>query len=109
MVARDMDGETVFRVLVGMVLTVAPTILFLGLWRGLVALRNDDLVNRTMSGEFGTIPNPPISAIMFGSNAIGREPTPMSGARAEQVRCPSCEESNTNYAEFCRNCLEKLR
>ncbi|WP_227377276.1 zinc ribbon domain-containing protein [Haladaptatus halobius] len=104
-----MDGETIFRVLVGGVLAVAPTLLFLGLWRGLMALRDDDLVNRTMSGEFGTIPDSPISAMMFGRNAVGREPTPMSGARVERVRCSSCEEPNASYAEFCRNCLEKLR
>ncbi|WP_227356794.1 zinc ribbon domain-containing protein [Haladaptatus salinisoli] len=104
-----MDGETIFRVLVGGVLSVAPTILFLGLWRGLMALRDDDLINRTMSGEFGTIPESPISAMMFGRNAAGRESAPANVARIERVRCPSCAEPNTSYAAFCRNCLEKLR
>ncbi|WP_458189374.1 hypothetical protein [Haladaptatus sp. NG-WS-4] len=104
-----MDAELTFRVLVGGVLTIAPTILFLGLWRGLMALRDDDLVNRTMNGEFGAIPESPISAVMFGQGTVDRNPT-----RSEEVaegwrRCRACDELNPDYAEYCHTCLKKLR
>ncbi|WP_458207776.1 hypothetical protein [Haladaptatus sp. NG-SE-30] len=103
-----MDVGLAFRVLVGAVLTVAPTILFLGLWRGLMALRDDDLVNRTMNGEFGTIPDSPISAIMFGSDAVGRERSPTTRRTVELVHCPRCDELNPTYANYCHECLQKL-
>ena len=102
-----MRYETLFRVLVAAVLTVAPTLLFLGLWRGLMALRDDDLVNRTMNGEFGPVPNSLMHPDFFGlSNASGDQ---SGGNRAvRSIQCRHCGTDNPLYANYCGNCLERL-
>ncbi|WP_435152345.1 hypothetical protein [Haladaptatus sp. DFWS20] len=102
-----MVSETVFRVLVAGVLTVAPTLLFLGLWRGLMALRDDDLVNRTMNGEFGPVSDSLIHPDFFGFSGGGRN-IPASNRVFESVRCRACETENPSYADYCGNCLEKI-
>ncbi|RBI62162.1 hypothetical protein DMJ13_09770 [halophilic archaeon] len=101
-----MDGETAFRLVVAGVLVVAPTMLFLGLWRGLMALRNDDLANRTLNGEFGPISDGPIPARVFDFAA----PNGGRGATADEsfVRCPNCQSENPNYVDYCGDCLEPL-
>ncbi|EFW90962.1 hypothetical protein ZOD2009_17488 [Haladaptatus paucihalophilus DX253] len=99
--------EIVFRVFVAGVLVVAPTLLFLGLWRGLMALRNDDLVNRTMNGEYGPIPESPIAAAMFGFGGGGRSRL-TSSTHGGQVRCRQCDAVNPEYADYCGNCLDRL-
>jgi hypothetical protein len=38
--------DVLFRVLVAAFVCVAPTVLFLGLWRGLKRMQNDELVER---------------------------------------------------------------
>lgn len=102
-----MEFETILRVLVAGVLTVAPTLLFLGLWRGLMALRDDDLVNRTMNGEFGPVPESLIHPDFFGFSTGGRN-APAPNRVSESVRCRACETENPSYANYCGNCLEQL-
>ncbi|WP_266075663.1 hypothetical protein [Haladaptatus caseinilyticus] len=102
-----MEFETVFRVLVAGVLTVAPTVLFLGLWRGLMALRDDDLVNRTMNGEFGPVSDLLVHPDRFAFSAGSHRYT-TSNHVSEGVRCRFCETTNPNYADYCGNCLEKF-
>ncbi|GAA0245496.1 hypothetical protein [Haladaptatus pallidirubidus] len=102
-----MKSETIFRVLVAGVLTVAPTLLFLGLWRGLMALRDDDLVNRTMNGEFGPVPNSLLRSGLPGSSKIGRDPTTANRA-GTSLRCRICDAENPRYADYCGNCLKKI-
>lgn len=102
-----MNLETAFRVFVGGVLVVAPTLLFLGFWRGLMALRDDDLVNRTMNGDFGPVPNSPIADVMFGFGGAAGSRLANSTHR-EQVRCRVCGAVNPECAGYCGNCLERL-
>ncbi len=102
-----MNLETAFRVFVGGVVIVAPTLLFLALWRGLMALRDDDLVNRTMNGDFGPIPESPITAAMFGFG--GSQPSRTANStHGKQVRCGQCGAVNPEYADYCGNCLDEL-
>jgi hypothetical protein len=101
-----MDEETLFRVVVAGVLVVAPTMLFLGLWRGLMALRNDDLANRTLNGDFGPISDGPIPARMFGF-AAPRGGRAATGSES-LVRCPNCQSENPGYVGYCEECLESL-
>ncbi|MCO8246483.1 MULTISPECIES: hypothetical protein [unclassified Haladaptatus] len=103
-----MSLETLFRVFVAGVLVVAPTVLFLGLWRGMMALRDGDLVNRTMNGDFGPIPESPITAAMFGYGGVQRSRTTSSTAGG-QVRCGQCGAVNPEYADYCGNCLDELK
>ncbi|MFH5797994.1 hypothetical protein [Haladaptatus sp. CMAA 1911] len=102
-----MNLELAFRVFVASVVIVGPTLLFLGLWRGLMALRNDDLLNRTMNGEFGPVPDSPITAAMLGfGGASGSRLT--SSTHRGQVRCRNCDAVNPDYADYCGNCLDEL-
>ncbi|WP_049971412.1 hypothetical protein [Haladaptatus cibarius] len=102
-----MKSETLFRVLVAGVLTVAPTLLFLGLWRGLMTLRDDDLVNRTVNGEFGSVPNSLLRPSLPGSSKASRDPTTVNRPEAS-LRCRTCDAENPSYADYCGNCLEKM-
>lgn len=102
-----MDLETLFRLFVAAVVTVAPTLLFLGLWRGLMALRDDDLVNRTMNGEFGPMPNSPVGNVIRGFGGAGSD-RPGSRIGGNFVRCSSCDAPNPGYADYCGTCLEEL-
>ncbi len=102
-----MGYETLFRVVVAGVLTVAPTLLFLGLWRGLMALRDDDLVNRTMNGEFGSVPNSLIHPKFFGLSNRRREFV-VENRVLQSAQCRACGAVNPEYADYCGNCLEKL-
>ncbi|MFB6116894.1 hypothetical protein [Halosegnis sp.] len=74
-------------------LSVVPALLFLGLYRGLERLRDDDLVNRWLDGPTGRLNE--------------RTPTPEpsdSGA----VRCHRCGTVNPPYAAYCARCLDQL-
>jgi hypothetical protein len=107
MLTNHMNLELVFRVFVAGVVIVAPTLLFLGLWRGLMALRNDDLMNRAMNGEFGPVPDSPITAAMLGFGGAS-ESRPTSSTHRGQIRCRNCDTVNPDYADYCGNCLDKL-
>jgi hypothetical protein len=101
--------EILFRLVVAGVLAVAPTVLFLGLWRGLMALRNDDLANRTLNGEFGRLPDGPIPTKVFRTAVGGGGSTDRAASPdAETVRCPHCGASNPRYVGYCDACLERL-
>ena len=104
-----MNVEIVFRLVVAGVLVVAPTILFLGLWRGLMALRNDNLVNRTLNGEFGRLSDGPIPERLFRT-AVGGGPAADSVASSDvgTMRCPECGQPNPRYANYCGDCLDSL-
>ena len=104
-----MNVEIVFRLVVAGVLVVAPTMLFLGLWRGLMALRNDNLVNRTLNGEFGRFSDGPVPERFFRT-AVGGGPATDSVASNDlgTVRCPKCGQTNPRYADYCGDCLDSL-
>ena len=47
--------ETLFRVLVGAFVCVAPTALFIGFWRGLQRMQNGELVERVADHQGATV------------------------------------------------------
>jgi hypothetical protein len=97
-----MDLVIAFRLLVAAFCIVAPSVLFIGLVRGLERLRDDDLVNRVTE----RLDNQPSSAsgpatVLTGGVAGGT-------SKADFVTCPSCGLSNPGFAGYCANCLASL-
>lgn len=88
--------ELALRVAAGLFVIVAPTLLFLGLWRGLERLQDDELVERVRAGEFDSSP----------SN--GMTPSLLPGDDADRRACDSCGTPNLGDATYCQECLGKL-
>jgi len=88
--------ELALRVAAGLFVVVAPTLLFLGLWRGLELLQDDALVERVRDGEFDSPTTAPRPS-MFPDDDGGNPRT-----------CQSCGTPNLGDARFCQECLGKL-
>lgn len=101
------DPETytiVGRLAVAAFVMVAPTLLFLGLIRGLERLRDDDLVNewaRTQGHTRDIAADDAVLAVL--ADGIGLEPEHPS-----TVRCPACGVSNRIDVSYCQECLNRL-
>ncbi|MFC6824600.1 zinc ribbon domain-containing protein [Halopelagius fulvigenes] len=98
-----MDVEVVFRLLVAAFCVVAPSVLFVGLVRGLDKLRDDRLVEQVlerMDDDDATAPTyrraPFTAAVSDG------------GRTAETAGCDVCGASNPPYASYCGACLSAL-
>lgn len=96
-VAEVTPLELAFRLAVAAVGIVGPTLLYLGLWRFLVWLRDDELVERL--AERGALENPEPAAVdVLATTTEG------VGGR----RCPNCGTSNLPGAPVCRSCHRDL-
>ena len=97
-----MDVVIAFRLLVATFCIVAPSLLFIGLVRGLDRLRDDALVARVterMDDQPSSAPGP--AAVLTGGAVDGVSETEFS-------TCPSCGLSNPGFAGYCANCLASL-
>lgn len=95
--------ELVFRLLVAAFVVVAPSVLFVGLWRGLHALRDDRLVARME--EHATEPKRHTNLSPTSLLSVG---TGSSSDRPSVVTCGSCGTPNPNGVTFCHECLSRL-
>jgi hypothetical protein len=94
------DGfELAFRVGTALFVIAAPTLLFLGLWRGLELLRDDEIIARARDeGYVGSSPTP---------DAVVGSFVPDAAAEAT-VSCEACGTSNVAETTYCQQCLGKL-
>ena len=97
-----MDVVIAFRLLVATFCIVAPSLLFIGLVRGLERLRDDALVNRITE----RLDEQPSSAL--GPSAVLTGGVVDSPSETEFTTCPSCGLSNPGFAGYCANCLASL-
>jgi len=89
--------ELAARVTAGMVVIVAPTLLFLALWRGLEAMRDDELVRRARQRAEGMEESgSPFDVVPTPSHAPG------------DVQCPNCGAGNREGVQYCQQCLSRL-
>jgi len=98
--------ELAVRVLMGLFVVVAPTLLFLGLWKGLTYLRDDELIERARRMEGRSSPSPdPTGISAFPASAFdGNE-----GEEAQEtVVCDACGTANRAGVRFCRECFGRL-
>ncbi|WP_049920787.1 hypothetical protein [Halopiger djelfimassiliensis] len=94
-----------------LLLCLLPSLLFLGFWRGLVAMQRRSLVTRASSRTGDTDP-----AVTWGDVIDAyADPekslfTPSSEphAQPDDGRCVACSATNDPVATFCRHCLRKL-
>ena len=95
--------ELVFRLLVAAFVILAPSALFLGLWHGLHALRDDHLVDR-MHAHTGTTSSPTLSPTAFVPTVGGQ-----STSEGEfRVDCRVCGTPNPDDVTFCHECLSRI-
>jgi len=94
--------ELAFRVGVAVLVILAPTAMFLGLWRLLMRMRNGELVERVMQDDrvdeewsTGEFAQPSVLDVL--------QPTGTSGGQ-----CPRCGATNPEEAAYCAGCLERL-
>lgn len=88
---------------VALVLAVLPSLLFLGLWHGLMYLRDDDLVEQAREMERQRPQYSPGSSPGSGGS--------VSTSRSNDdgtVVCPRCSTQNTAGVTYCWNCLAEL-
>ncbi|EJN59203.1 zinc ribbon domain-containing protein [Halogranum rubrum] len=95
--------ELAFRLLVAVFVVVAPSLLFVGLWRGLHALRDDHLVAR-MEDHARTDDQRRSPALPFVPPTGKRETT----TRVSVVACGTCGTPNPDGVTFCHECLTRL-
>jgi hypothetical protein len=101
------------RLLVACLVIVSPTLLFLGLMRGLEKLRDDALLMRlaenddapqdVSSAAAEALDKGPIRADGRGSSAAD-DPAPT----VNSFVCSTCGESNMTGARYCQRCLGEL-
>jgi hypothetical protein len=91
--------ELAFRVAAGLFVIVAPTLLFLGLWRGLEVLQDDELVECARAGEFDSTSS---------SNTPHGFATTVLPDSNDAVTCEGCGTPNLTDATYCQECLGKL-
>lgn len=108
--------DLALRLLIACFVITAPTVLFLGLMRGLERLRDDALLTRL--AESDDAPDDVSSAARRSLDkgpirADGRGTTDASAidpAPAPEFRvCSTCGESNVRSATYCKGCLAELR
>ncbi|WP_226022484.1 DUF7577 domain-containing protein [Halomicrobium salinisoli] len=92
------QAELALRVGAAVFVIVAPTLLFLGLWRGLDALRDDELVE--MAREQGYLESSP------SPTDVTAELLPDTGS--DTVVCEACGTDNLAEATYCQGCLREL-
>jgi len=93
-----MIGQFELAVRVGATLfvIVAPTLLFLGLWRGLEVMQDDELVARVRDGEFDSATTSMMPSVLPGGDAD------------RTTTCEGCGTPNLADARFCQECLGRL-
>ncbi|MEF8828048.1 MAG: zinc ribbon domain-containing protein [Haloarcula sp.] len=99
--------ELALRVIAGLFVIVAPTLLFLGLWRGLEAMRDDELIRQAhqraeMKDQSSTGPDWSVDAL------TDAEVSPLSETNLSVVTCRSCGTPNMRDASYCQECLAEL-
>ena len=79
-------------------LSLVPTVLFLGLCRGLERLRDDDLIDQWVApGEVSPEASPDARQSLWLDE--GGE------GNAATTDCPHCGAANPEYADICAECL----
>jgi len=98
--------ELAYRLLVALGVLVAPTLLYVGLLRGLRWLRNDALLARIAERDDVS---PELSR--FAADATGTAPVRVDGGdpAASAGTCPNCGERNRPETTYCRRCVTELQ
>lgn len=91
--------ELAFRLLTALFVIVTPTLLFLGLWRGLEVLRDDEVIERAKREGYVDASASPVDVASSVLSGVSEDAT---------VTCEACGTANLPYASYCRGCLRDL-
>jgi hypothetical protein len=96
--------EAVLRLAFTIVLAILPSLLFLGLWRGLMALRDDELVKRLDAEHF------PETTIAPRPTFLGKDIEAVLSIRGPRggSECPNCGAQTASGMDYCEQCLSKV-
>ncbi|MFU1781146.1 zinc ribbon domain-containing protein [Haloarcula japonica] len=99
--------ELALRVIAGLFVIIAPTLLFLGLWRGLETMRDDELIQQAhqraeMWDQSPTGPDWPVDALTDDTVSL------LSETNMSVVTCDTCGTPNMQHATYCQECLTEL-
>lgn len=87
-----------YRLFVAGVAILGPTVLFLGFWRGLQWLKNDDLIERL--ARRGVVEQPTPAPVDVLESVSGRENI--------YTQCRECGTRNPHTATHCYRCARSL-
>jgi ribosomal protein L40E len=97
--------EMVFRLALAGFVIVGPSLMFLGLWRGMLAMRDERLVERMLDETEGRVLGPRFDPAGFMPDAA----TPARREAGVDVEtCSSCGAPNDPEATFCHECLAQI-
>jgi len=104
-------AEAALRAVVLLVLVFVPALSFLGLFRLIDYVADDELVARVENGEFQSgSPTRRDGAVKPEQSGVVKpeqsEPSMYSGT--DGTRCRKCGVDNWDGATYCRNCLQEL-
>ncbi|QSG03463.1 DUF7577 domain-containing protein [Natranaeroarchaeum sulfidigenes] len=100
-----------WRLAVTAVVIVGPTLLFLGLIRGLELLRDDELINKITDAEHLRVDDTDdLLRILSKDTVIDSdvEPNLERLMDASAPRCQHCGAPNQSTATYCHDCLEQI-
>lgn len=92
--------DIAFRLAVAGFVIVAPSLLFVGLWRGLHALRDDRLIERLTDDATGRP--------LVRPHDLVPAPNPDAELDVDVVSCNRCGAANLDGMTFCQDCLSRL-
>lgn len=95
---------TIGRLAVAVFVIIAPTMLFLGLIRGLERIRDDDLITewaRNRGDDRDVPPNDDVLAVLAAGPDFNRPDS-------SSVCCPACGVANQPDVTYCHECLTRL-
>ncbi len=100
-----------WRLAVTVFVIVAPTLMFMGLLRGLEILRDDELINKYVDADDLDIEDTDeLLEVLAEDTAIDSDAErSMDGLRDDEtIRCQHCGAPNGTTATYCSECLEPV-
>ena len=99
-------NEGVIGLISALIISILPTLLFLMLWRGLMAMRDDELVEKTLGKNPEASFNPAKAMPFMNSNRQQKIAERLT--EGSQTVCINCGTRNPQWANYCENCAAEL-
>lgn len=96
--------EAYLEFLTAMLLAITPAVLFIAFYRGLMAMRDDQLIQQ-LADELEELPgrnDETVSAPRHGGLATH------DSTSTAAVQCPNCGARNDPVADYCHDCLSEV-
>jgi len=98
--------QLALRVAAGLFVVVAPTLMFLALWRGLEAMRDDELIQRARRRAEADRSDSEWQVDTASLTDLAPSGDPAMAQRT--TTCRSCGAENQTDVTYCRQCLDSI-